>query len=252
MLGYLFYDVKDIERNQSFISWLIETAERAGITLTLQGHNAYKDLEPPDFIINRSRYYEISDYFNVPSFNEAQVTRIANDKFLTYEFFKDIVPMKRTSKIPFFPSIVKSTDGHGGTEVFLANDETDLHLDDCKEYIYQEINSVLGKDLRVYILDNKIVTSILRFNPQDFKSNYSLGGQTSLYTLRDIDLEVIQTILNKLPIHYGGIDFLLDEENNLILNEIEDPVGARMLYNLTDINIVELFIQSIKKKLTHD
>jgi len=35
----------------------------------------------------------------------------------------------------------------------------------------------------------------------------------------------------------------------MVLNEIEDVVGARMLYSLTDIDVVRLYLQHILKKL---
>lgn len=249
MIGYLFYNHQDIERNKHFIDWLIQAGQSQGLVLELHTQNDYKNLKKPDFIINRSRMYEISEFFNVTSFNSADVTRIANDKYLTYLTFKDKVKMLFTSKEPFYPSIVKAIDGHGGHEVYKLSQAKDLPK---ANYLYQKINSVLGKDLRVYILDNKILSAVLRTNKNSFKSNYSLGGSADLYHLNQEEIEIVHNILAILPIHYGGIDFLFDENNKLILNEIEDPVGARMLYNLTDLDIVNLFISSIKIRLKLD
>lgn len=249
MLGYLFYDQKDIQRNQQFIHWLIESSHQYGLKLELHTQEDYLNLKTPDFIINRSRFFQITDHFQTISFNSARVTKIANDKYLTYLTFKEHVKMLYTSKDPFFPSVVKTVDGHGGNQVFLAKDHT-FTLEG--NLIYQEINKVLGKDLRVYILDNKILTSVLRSNNQSFKSNYSLGGHIELYELSPDQEKIVYKILEILPIHYGGIDFLFDENNDLILNEIEDPVGARMLYNLTDINVVDKYIKSISQRLKLD
>ena len=45
--------------------------------------------------------------------------------------------------------------------------------------------------------------------------------------------------------------FLINENNELIFNEIEDSVGARALYELTDINIASLYIEHIYKTLLY-
>jgi len=45
-----------------------------------------------------------------------------------------------------------------------------------------------------------------------------------------------------------GIDFILDDNGNLVFNEIEDVVGARMLYQCSDIDIVKEYLSYISKK----
>jgi glutathione synthase/RimK-type ligase-like ATP-grasp enzyme len=248
MLGFLIYDKKDVDRssNRNFINWLIEEASVYNLTLKLiTQDDDIKQLDHPDFIINRSRLYQLN-ISDCVQFNSTEVIKIANDKWLTYHFFKDDVKMMPTYKVkdvPHYPCVVKNRFGHGGDDVHWLEDKKDFSDD----YIAQDIAGQLGKDLRVYILNNKVYASILRTNDQDFKSNYSLGGQAKLYNLSSEEHQTIQKILNKLPIMYGGIDFLFDENNQLILNEIEDPVGAKMLYNLTDLNIVQDFIKMVSE-----
>lgn len=245
MLGYLIYDKKDVHRgtNHNFITWLIDEAKKYDIELVLYTQENLPD-KTPDFIINRSRFYKLSEKFNTFHINDPMVTKIANDKWLTYEYFKDIVPMMTTvlAKDMVCPCVVKNRFGHGGHDVHLLSDYK-AYSDD---YIAQDI-ATKGKDLRVYILDNQIYAAVLRTNDQDFKSNYSLGGQAQLYHLNEDEKHCVHKILKKLPMIYGGIDFLFHNDE-LVLNEIEDPVGAMMLYNLTDKNIVEDLFKIIIKK----
>ncbi len=243
MLGYLIYDQKDIDRstNRNFINWLIEEASEYNLELRLITQEDLPE-ETPDFIINRSRFYELSKKYKCKHFNDAEVTRIANDKWLTYQTFKDEVPMMNTwlaSDNKTYPIIIKNRFGHGGDDVHLITKDK-KYSDD---YIAQEL-ATPGKDLRVYILNNQIYASVLRTCENSFKSNYSLGGRAELYDLSVTEKEVIYKVLNKLPIFYGGIDFLF-KDDKLVLNEIEDPVGAKMLYNLTDKNIVQDYIKMI-------
>lgn len=71
----------------------------------------------------------------------------------------------------------------------MANNEEEAHnieeiLKDVK-YIYQECSTDLGKDVRVYIVGNKIVASMIRTSTESFKSNYSLGGSARPYELNN-------------------------------------------------------------------
>lgn len=47
---------------------------------------------------------------------------------------------------------------------------------------------------------------------------------------------------------YIGIDFIFNE-NHLVFNEVEDTVGARMVYDKTDIDILKLYCEHIKNEL---
>ena len=58
-----------------------------------------------------------------------------------------------------------------------------------------------------------------------------------------IDLFIEKTKRNKvLGLFYVGIDFIIDKNNHLIFNEVEDVVGSRMLYNTSNIDIVDYTI----------
>ncbi|WP_240838563.1 RimK family alpha-L-glutamate ligase [Acidaminobacter sp. JC074] len=247
MRGYLIYDQKDVDRstNRNFINWLIDEAKAQGLDLYLVTQNSLPD-KTPDFIINRSRFYELSVKYDCIHFNDPEVTKVANDKWLTYQTFKGIVPMMKTwlvSSNTIYPIIIKSRYGHGGDDVHLVKEKSNFSDD----YVAQEM-ATPGKDLRVYILDNQIYEAVLRRCEDNFKSNYSLGGKAELYTLSQEETEIVYKVLDRLPIFYGGIDFLF-KDDKLVLNEIEDPVGAKMLYNLTDKNIVKDYIRLIADKL---
>ena len=62
------------------------------------------------------------------------------------------------------------------------------------------------------------------------------------------------TVLNRIVEEFDfglvGIDFIYDE-GRPVFNEIEDVVGARMLYSLTDIDIADRYLEFILERLTH-
>ncbi|NLB48601.1 MAG: alpha-L-glutamate ligase, partial [Erysipelotrichia bacterium] len=91
--------------------------------------------------------------------------------------------------------------------------------------------------------------SISRTNTKDFRHNYSLGGRVALFQPSEKLIQEAEAIAHHLNADYIGVDVLLVNEHHLF-NEIEDPVGARMVYQVSDIDIISLFITFIKEVLT--
>ena len=85
-------------------------------------------------------------------------------------------------------------------------------------------------------------------NNSDFRSNFSLGGEVKAYEPSQEMVDIAIKISKLLGATYIGVDFLIDG-NQIYLNEIEDPVGARMLYKTSNIDIINLFIKEIKSQL---
>ena len=108
--------------------------------------------------------------------------------------------------------------------------------------------NTLGKDLRVWAVGGKIITAILRESNSDFRSNFCLGGSATVYQLRDKEINLVEKIINLVKSDYIGIDFLF-HKGELVFNEIEDTVGARMVYEKTDIDILKIYCDYIKREM---
>ena len=134
--GWLIYDVEGAKRNEWFISECLRLAKDAGLRLSLQviGRDFCLD-SPPDYALMRAIAPDISadlEGAGTRLFNPASVSRLANDKWATAVFGKEIglpiLPTVLSSKAvdgsPFgYPVVVKSRDGHGGSEVFLLSSQ---------------------------------------------------------------------------------------------------------------------------------
>ena len=243
----------------------------------------------PDGVIMRSRYSLLSkqlEMMGIQVFNNSYVCDICNDKAKTYQLLAsrgiDIVDSEFLlgDKLEYMvrssinsdnndnlcnmnSKVIKTTNGHGGKEVYMAKDylSNSLYKEDdfcSKDMVLQPLIKGDNKDLRVYILDNKIIGSVLRTGKESFKSNYSLGGYVELYTLNRKEEEIVNNIIELFNVEtpnypvkgifYGGIDFIIDTDGKLLFNEIEDVVGSRMLYNTSDIDIVEEYLKCILKR----
>lgn len=282
MTGFIIYGRKEAEKNSWFINQMIEYAKACGIELKLLYAQdisfGLKDISEciihngnlvrmPDFVINRSIFPLLSEFFEkagVRVFNNSMVSNICNDKRKTHLYLANKgIPMMDTlffdrrffdysCKNIEFPCVVKPADGHGGEGVLIVNNKEELE-NAVKSYasdwfLVQKIASHKGRDLRVYVMGNEILAGALRSSDMDFRSNFSLGGKASIYDISESERNMINKVISLFDFSYAGIDFIFD--NGIMkLNEIEDVVGARMLYELTDLEPHKLYIDYIITKM---
>lgn len=275
MKGWLLYHQTDASKNIAYIQMFLEQAAHYEIELSTVfveqlSSDQHFDHDDPDFIINRSRDAQLAAHFEqqgIRIFNPACVTRICNDKAQTHMLavsheipvmntvftYDTDIPMKT---LPDFPFVMKPVSGHGGDWVTLIhnNDEMKSTFAQVKKQyspdegiIFQQCASEIGKDLRVYVLDGHILAPILRTSLNtslDIRSNFSLGNKAILHKLTIEETTLIQKIIPLLPFDCVGID-LIYHNGHPVLNEIEDAVGARMLYANSDIDIVYEYMKYI-------
>ncbi|MEZ0480606.1 RimK family alpha-L-glutamate ligase [Planococcus sp. SSTMD024] len=179
--------------------------------------------------------------------NRAEVNRIANDKWRSYQLFQVLglpaIPTYRSA--PPYPFIAKSADGHGGSEVWLIESEQDLP-DTESRLLYQPV-VLHTADVRAYAIGTEIIGAVKRSAKNSFKANYSLGASVERFELTAAQQKDVEKIAKALNSDYIGIDFLLLEDGRHLFNEIEDPVGARSFYQTHDDNIAELLARHFTK-----
>lgn len=235
MSGILIYTESEARRNEFAIEKFRENLDIMLVDENYRGK--------ADFVINRTNSCTIAKYYEeqgVRVFNPSSLSRLANDKQLCYDFMeKHGIPVLET-RYKGEPVIKKSIDGHGGSEVFFL-DKNEKHE---KGYVYQKPCDTSGKDLRVWVIGKKIITSILRESKTDFRSNFCLGGSASPYELSRKERQLVERVMSLVDSDYIGIDFLFNN-GELVFNEIEDTVGARMVYAKTDIDIIKLYCEYI-------
>lgn len=285
MLVWLIYREEDAKKNTWYIHEMISEGEKAGLqiqllytsqlTLTVDKTAAVlvdgAKVPKPEAAIIRVMDPRLSKHLSMAGirlFNSETISWLCNNKANTYqEISKLSIPIIPTVIVrrenlmtevnrTQFPCVIKTTDGHGGTEVFLLTDQDNQnekvqHIIDVthSDFVIQPLVGTKHQDLRVYILGNQILTAILRTSKDGFRSNYSLGGSVEEYHLSTEERALVQTILDKYEFDLAGIDFIVNDDGKLIFNEIEDVVGARMLYQCTEINLVRLYICHIRKQL---
>lgn len=256
MLGLLLYNKEDYFKNETYVEWLIDVGQKNGLNLLLmfKGDLMLKGMPNDiavDFVINRTRSYEISLLFELNGirvFNNSEITLLGNNKLAAYKYAKlnsmDFPPVLLSWEDGEI--ISKPNDSHGGYGIGLLED---INLDDGNTRFQQVfVKNILG-DIRFYVIGNKVIHGVLRRPKGKILSNFSQGGEIEYYRFSQEEKNQVEDFIKPLEIDYAGIDFFLTDKGQLIFNEIEDVVGSRMLSKLGINNTTELYFAHIDTQM---
>ncbi len=283
--GWLCYTEAEAVRNAALIRYYESAARQRGITWklilrerlqieTAEGENRffYREnpwkeerqlLAKPDFAVCRimdPAFRWTLELAGIRVFNSAWTASVCNEKALTYQYVAahgietmDTWYDSRQCAEKGYPVVAKPVDGSGGKGVMLLKSEMEKEEAlsgplSGRTVVFQKVASEPGKDLRVYVLGDQIVAGMLRQSNCDFRSNFTLGGSASPYSFSEEERCLVQRIIRLFDFGLVGIDFVFDR-GKLVFNEIEDVVGARMLYTHTEIDIADRYLEWILKRL---
>lgn len=299
-IAYIIYYDEEANKNSGFIDMLKSECRKYDIALeyisfekvNLMSESSFENkFKNIFFVINRTREYKLSLRFekiNVKVFHSSKITELGNNKYKTYCYLKEYFERNKNEPQGEWIAhtvlvkaddlnnvlndyigkdyVIKSVDGHGGSQVFSLNDDgTKLgsyrkNRDNAKNNIYKALQGhdcVLQKridsdsnDIRVYIVFGKIYAAVLRHGNDGFKSNFSLGGSVEEYFPDEEQKKIIEKFIEAFgaeQLSMAGIDFILTRDGNLIFNELEEMVGSRMLYNCSKHDIVREYVEQIAK-----
>ncbi len=148
-----------------------------------------------------------------------------------------------------FPIIVKEAYGSFGEQVYLANDEKSLNdiinQIGYKDFLMQEfIASSKGRDIRINVVGDKAVVSMLRQNDNDFRSNISSGGHGEKYEPNEEYLDIAVKAAQALGLDFAGVDVLFGEDGPIICEVNSNPQFASTL-KATGVNLADHIVEYI-------
>lgn len=223
-----------------------------------------KDL--PDLVLTRCYDMPLLQQFeelNIPVYNSSQALNDCLNKWRTHQLLvKNNIPTPKTifSKYEVsydfvkgqlgLPFITKDNMGAKGEQVFLVRDELTFEEArvNCSQPLYQEyIKSSFGRDVRLHVIGDQVVASVLRVSENDFKSNFSQGGKADFFQPDDqiIDLAVKST--KALGLDFSGIDVLFTEDGYTVC-EVNGVPGFRTVGLTSKYNIPYAMMDYIRRK----
>jgi len=157
-----------------------------------------------------------------------------------------------------YPSIIKTLSGSFGAGVFLCENRNQLQqLLKMAEITKPSYNIIIqefikeshGKDLRVLVVNGKVVGCMMRQSTDDdFRANITRGGEGIPYQI-DEDIQWLGgESARLLNLDIAGVDLLFDDDGYRIC-EVNSSPGFEGMDKYTKTNIVEKIVTYVKHKI---
>jgi len=154
------------------------------------------------------------------------------------------------------PLVIKLLEGAQGKGVVLAetNKAAESVINAFKSLnanilVQEFVKESLGKDIRCFVIDGKVVGSMQRESaPDDFRSNLHLGGTASPVktTLEERKIAIKAARILKLKV--AGVDIIQSITGPKVL-EVNSSPGLEGIEDITEKDVAGLMIECIEKNV---
>ncbi len=236
-------------------------------------------MEKIDFAIflDKDKYLSYSlEKLGVKVFNSHDSIRICDDKLDTYLYLagkgvklidtlfgrlsyseEDLITNDYVDFVVeklSLPVVVKEGYGSMGKGVHLAKTREELLMllekVKCRPHSMQKYLSYKsGQDIRVIVIGKKVVASMIRKNPTDFRSNIGAGGSGEKCSLTKIQEDTAIKVASLLGLDYAGIDLLDDTDGIPYVCEVNSNAFFEGIEKVTGINVAKAYAEHIISKL---
>jgi len=103
-----------------------------------------------------------------------------------------------------------------------------------------------GYDIRILILDGRVLGSIKRISATDFRTNVSRDAQTAIHVPTATEMEYAQRAVTCTGATLAGVDLLYNEAGDLFVIEVNAVPGWRAFSRTTGIDVAEQVMQWIE------
>lgn len=234
-----------------------------------------KPVDLPDFVMPRLgaqisyqalsliRFLEMQGVYSI---NSSRAIEKAKDKCYTAQLLvANQLPTPKTLLLNLpcslalvereigFPLVLKSVSGAKGVGVLLC--ETISQFQDVigllgeprvKQLIAQEfIAESFGRDLRLFIIGERVIACVKRTAKHGFKANYSLGASVTSFPLSPEIEKLALDCARLIELEIGGIDLLFSEHGYLICEANSSP-GFKGLESVTNLDVAMLILEYVR------
>ena len=233
----------------------------------------------PDFIFPRmgatTSYFALAvirhlERLGVYSVNSSEAIEKVKDKLFQMQILAEKFPVPKTILVKFpvnpdlvakklgFPVIIKTLSGSQGSGVILSHDAQSFEdlgnliqiTNSNAEIILQEfISTSRGRDLRVFVIGNRVVGCMERYATDDsFKANFSRGGGVRKFEVTPEIENLALSVTAELGLEISGVDLLFDEKGYKVC-EVNSSPGFKGMELATGKDISMELMQYIKSKI---
>lgn len=277
------------EKFFSLYSALKQSADRAGLQLELKtnielmcdiasGKTVANEALPPFAIFwdKDVRLAKTLEAAGMKLFNSAGAIELCDDKSLTHIALMNRVPQPKTVLIPLtfprvgytdcaflekiadylgFPFVIKQCFGSFGAGVYLAGNMEEAKAALMKTaggaaIAQQYIASSFARDIRAYIVGDKVAAAMLRHNESgDFRANVAQGGKADAYTLSEAQAVLAVKTAQLLGCTFAGVDLLFGENGEMTVCEVNSNAHFAGISAATGVNIADKIIEAVAQRI---
>ena len=155
-----------------------------------------------------------------------------------------------------YPLIIKNSYGSLGKGVYKVNNQMELREMSeqlrCVPHLFQKfISTSIGRDIRIIVIGEKVVASMLRYSEKDFRSNIELGGIGEKINLPASLAQECVKISRLLNLDYCGIDMLIGEKT-YYLCEVNSNAFFGAIEKVSGVNIAKEYAQYVISKISEN
>lgn len=277
------------EKFFSLYSALKQSADKAGLQLELKtnielmcdiasGKTVANETLPPFAIFwdKDVRLAKTLEAAGMKLFNSASAIELCDDKSLTHIALMNRVPQPKTVLIPLtfprvgytdcaflekiadylgFPLVIKQCFGSFGAGVYLAG-----NMDEAKAALMktaggaaiaqQYIASSFARDIRAYVVGDKVAAAMLRHNESgDFRANVAQGGKADAYMLSEAQAALAVKTAQLLGCTFAGVDLLFGENGEMTVCEVNSNAHFAGISAATGVNIADKIIEAVAQRI---
>ena len=115
-----------------------------------------------------------------------------------------------------------------------------------QEYIHHP-----GYDVRVMVLDGRILGGMRRSNPADFRTNVSRNGEASAHRVTDAEAVIALAAAKAVHCKFAGIDLLYDQDGVCYVIEVNAVPGWRAFAKVNNIDVANFLVKSLENSHVH-
>lgn len=200
----------------------------------------------PDIVFSRCYFYPVLDYLEskgVKIVNYLPASKRARSKWETYEhvakmqnvlqpdtYLEKDLSYEQMVNLLGIPFIMKNNFGSLGKRCYLVKNKYQFsaikrHNKDIEFIVQKFIDTSFGKDIRIYVIGNKIIGGVIRKSIKgDFRANISLGGVFEPFVIPEDLQKQALAIAKHCELEICGLDFLFYNDK-FVFCEINSNAG---------------------------
>lgn len=277
------------EKFFSLYSALKQSADKAGLQLELKtnielmcdiasGKTVANETLPPFAIFwdKDVRLAKTLEAAGMKLFNSASAIELCDDKSLTHIALMNRVPQPKTVLIPLtfprvgytdctflekiadylgFPFVIKQCFGSFGAGVYLVGNMEEAKAALMKTaggaaIAQQYIASSFARDIRAYVVGDKVAAAMLRHNESgDFRANVAQGGKADAYALSEAQAALAVKTAQILGCTFAGVDLLFGENGEMTVCEVNSNAHFAGISAATGVNIADKIIEAVAQRI---